>query len=77
MMETCYFCGGELKEQLTTFIYEENAQVWLVRNVPALVCQRCGEKEYSAETAQRILKLLKQPLRPMEILHVPAYDLAG
>ena len=45
-MHQCYYCGGEQVEQPTTFVYEDEDQFWVVRNVPALVCTRCGEKEY-------------------------------
>ena len=44
-MHRCYYYGGEQVEQLTTFVYEDEDQFWVVRNVPALVCTRCGEKE--------------------------------
>lgn len=74
-MSQCVFCGGDLVEQLTTFVHEDGDQFWIVRNVPAFVCTRCGEKEYTQETTQRVLALLKQPPRPREILHVPAYEL--
>lgn len=63
-------------EQLTTFVYEDEEQFWIVRNVPAFVCTRCGEKEYTQQTTHLVLALLKQPPRPREILHVPAYELA-
>ncbi len=76
-MSRCHCCGGELVEQLTTFLYEENGQVWIIRNVPAFVCKQCGEKEYSQETTHRILSFLKQPPRPVDIIHVPAYDWAA
>ncbi len=75
-MKRCHLCEGELEERLTTFVYEEDGQLWVIRNVPAYVCKQCGEKEYSQETTHRILTFLKQPPRPVEILHVPAYDLA-
>jgi len=75
-MSHCHFCGGELVEQLTTFVNEENGQVQIIRNVPSFVCSQCGEKEYSQVITRRILKLLKQSPRPVEILHVPAYDMA-
>ena len=76
-MKHCHFCGGELREQLTTFVHEDNGQVWVVRNVPAFVCSQCGEKEYTQETTHSLLNFLKQPPRPAEILHVPAYDMAA
>lgn len=76
-MPRCNFCEGELHEELTTFVHEDKGQVWVIRNVPSYVCKQCGEKEYSQETTHQILTLLKQPPRPSEILHVPAYDLAA
>lgn len=76
-MKRCIYCRGELDEQLTTFLYEDNGQVWIIRNVPTFVCKQCGEKEYSQEITHRILTFLKQPPRPVEIIHVPAYDLAS
>lgn len=76
-MSQCVYCGGDLVEQLTTFVHEDGDQFWIVRNVPAFVCTRCGEKEYTQETTQRVLSLLQRPPRPREILHVPAYELAA
>ncbi len=76
-MNRCHSCGGELVEEPTTFLYEENGQVWIIRNVPAFVCKQCGQKEYSQETTHRILSFLKQPPRPVEIMHVPTYDWAA
>ena len=76
-MNRCYFCGGEMVEQPTTFVHEEKGQVWVIRDVPAFVCQQCGEKEYSQAITHQLLTLLKQPPRPIEILHVPAYALAA
>ena len=76
-MNRCYFCGGELVEELTTFIHEDDGNLWMIRGVPAFVCTQCGEKEYTEDTTRRVLTLLEAPPRPAEILHVPAYDLAA
>lgn len=76
-MKNCYYCGGEQIEKMTTFLYEENDQVWIIRNVPAYVCKQCGEKEYTQDMTHRILTYLKQPPRPVEILHVPAYEMVA
>ncbi len=74
-MNACHFCGGELKEELTTFLHEDHGKMWLVRNVPAFVCMQCGEKEFSRTVTRQILSLLKRPPSPAEILQVPAYDM--
>ncbi len=74
-MNTCFYCGGELEERETIFVYEDDSQFSIVRNVPAFVCTQCGEKEYKQETTARVLSLLRHPPRPLEIVHVPAYEL--
>lgn len=74
-MNKCYFCGGEQVDQLTTFVHEENGQLRVIRHVPAKVCSRCGEKEFSPQVTEQILELLEQA-QPSEILHVLAYDMA-
>ena len=74
-MNKCYFCGGEQVEELTTFIHEENEQFQVIRHVPARVCTRCGEKEFTPQTTKQILALLKQAPHPDEVLHVLAYDM--
>ena len=76
-MITCYFCRGEMIEQQTTFMYDDNGEFWIIRNVPGYVCTQCGEKEYSQETTRRVLALLSQPPCPRDIVHVPAYELAA
>jgi YgiT-type zinc finger domain-containing protein len=74
-MNICYFCGGELVAQTTTFVHEAHGNVQIIRNVPAYVCQQCGEREYTQEVTHQILTFLQQSPRPVEILQVPAYDL--
>ena len=76
MMASCYFCGGDLREELTTFIYQEGERIFLVKNVPEWVCQKCGEKEYSQHVTHRVVTLLRHSPRSYEIAQVPLYDLA-
>lgn len=75
-MNQCFYCGGESLEQLTTFVYEDEDQFWIVRNVPAFVCRRCGEKEYTQQTTHLVFGAAEATSAPREILHVPAYELA-
>jgi YgiT-type zinc finger domain-containing protein len=51
----CFFCGGELKEiTVGNFDYRLEGQLYVIKNVPAGLCQQCGEKYITAEAAQRI-----------------------
>jgi len=70
----CVFCGGRVKFERVTFSYENNEEVVLVRNVPAEVCQRCGEKTYSPEITDELLKFAKSRFKPLKIISVPIFD---
>lgn len=73
---TCHFCGGDLREEMTTFVDEDNGKLIVVCNVPALVCQACGEKEYSPAVTHRLYEFVKRSPRPTATLSVPLYDMA-
>ena len=46
-----------MEEERILFAVELGTGVLVVRNVPALVCQRCGEQWLSDETTQRLEQL--------------------
>jgi YgiT-type zinc finger domain-containing protein len=70
----CVFCGGETKKMSVTFSYEEEDKHFLVENVPAEVCERCGEKTYSPEVTDELLKFAKKQFRPIRKVEVPVFD---
>ena len=39
----CPLCGGKVKPGTTTFTVDLKTGVVVVRNVPAFVCNQCGE----------------------------------
>ena len=52
----CVFCGGKLERKNVAFRYEEDNNYFFVEEVPAEVCTSCGEKTYSPEVTDKILK---------------------
>ena len=70
------FCGGETKKMLATFSYEEENRFFLVEHVPAEVCERCGEKTYSPDVTNGLLKFAKDKFKPVKKLEVPVFDFA-
>jgi YgiT-type zinc finger domain-containing protein len=72
----CVFCGGETKSKLVTFSYEEENRYFFVENVPAEVCERCGEKTYSPDVTDELLKFAKDMFKPVKRLDVPVFDFA-
>lgn len=56
---SCFFCKGQLENQLTKFIVDLGPCVVIVKNVPGQVCQQCGETSYSNEIAQQLEKIVE------------------
>ena len=70
----CAFCGGELKKTTVTFSYEEDDTYIFVEHVPAEVCPQCGEKLYTSEVTEALLKIAGRPIKPAKFIQVPVYD---
>lgn len=51
----CFFCDGEIKDiVMGNFDYRLEGSLYVVKNVPAGLCQQCGEKYITAETGKKI-----------------------
>ncbi|MDD4455471.1 MAG: type II toxin-antitoxin system MqsA family antitoxin [Candidatus Methanomethylophilaceae archaeon] len=57
--ERCMFCKGTLQEGKTEFIARVEDEIIVIRDVPAYVCDRCGEAYYSAEISRKIDAVMK------------------
>ena len=72
----CVFCGGKTEGKKVTFTYEEDDKYLIVENVPADVCTKCGEKTYSPEVTDELLKFAKHEFQPVKTVKVPVFDFA-
>ena len=54
----CFMCKGKLEEKNTTFIVELDNCIIIIKNVPSLVCEQCGEVLYSNEVSKQLEKLV-------------------
>jgi len=70
----CVFCGGRVEKKKVTFSYEEDSKYLLVKNVPAEVCTKCGEKTYSPEVTDELLRFAKEKFKPVKTIKVPVFD---
>jgi HTH-type transcriptional regulator / antitoxin MqsA len=73
-MNKCVFCGGKVLNEQVTFVYESEDQYFFVEHVPAEVCSKCGEKTYSSDVADELLKYAKKKSRPAKTLKVPVFN---
>jgi YgiT-type zinc finger domain-containing protein len=53
----CVICkNGSTKEGLVTFTLERNNVIVVFKNVPAMVCQNCGDFYLTSETTKMLLE---------------------
>ncbi|PKG31507.1 type II toxin-antitoxin system MqsA family antitoxin [Methanoregula sp.] len=50
----CSFCKGKLREGTTEFMAHAADEVIVIKDVPAYVCEQCGEAYYTQETSRKI-----------------------
>lgn len=68
---TCYFCArGVLEEKQVTVDFRWGKQLTIIENVPAKVCNECGERYYSALVVRQMEQIAKEGRKEKE-LQVP------
>jgi YgiT-type zinc finger domain-containing protein len=55
----CHVCGGKVREQLVKQEFWLKDQLVIVDDLPAGVCEQCGEKVVNAEVSQHVDSLLR------------------
>lgn len=50
----CSFCKGKLRKGETEFLAHAAGEVIVIKDVPAYVCEQCGEAYYTAEISRKI-----------------------
>jgi YgiT-type zinc finger domain-containing protein len=50
----CSFCGGEVRADKVELDYRYKGKLYVFQDVPAGVCQQCGEKYLTAKVAKEI-----------------------
>jgi len=71
----CAICGGDLKKARVKLDLWTNDELTIIEDVPAEVCQQCGEKYLSSETTKKIDKLIMDRPKSTKKLEVPVLSL--
>ncbi len=59
-IDRCDLCGGELKPGKTTLEIWRGEELIIIRDVPAYVCQQCGEAYISVTVSERLDQFLAE-----------------
>jgi YgiT-type zinc finger domain-containing protein len=72
----CQQCGGATREDIVQAAFWHDEQLIVIEDIPARVCNHCGEQFYDDQTAERLHGLIAAPPANAgkEIL-VPVYSL--
>ena len=57
----CVICkNGQTVNQTVTVTLEQNGKTFVFKDVPARVCENCGEQYLEEETSKRLLALAQE-----------------
>jgi YgiT-type zinc finger domain-containing protein len=72
----CSFCGGEVKNEQVELDYRYQGKLFIFKEVPAGVCQQCGEKYLTAKVAEEIERRIQTKEKWDQTITVPVDDLS-
>ena len=74
--QKCFFCGGKVAEEKITVDYRWGEEFLAVfKNVPAGVCQVCGEQYFKAEIVKEMERVVQSKEEAKEIIQIPVREL--
>ncbi len=59
MFDKCYFCKGKVLQQYISIDYRWGETLAVIKNVPAGVCDQCGEKYLTSDVYKALERLVK------------------
>jgi len=73
---TCFFCKGSMVESTTIHTVELKNCIVVIKNVPCLKCDQCGEVVINGEVAQRIEQIVAGFEKALTEIAVVNYSVA-
>ncbi len=71
----CLVCHSEMVDKRVTVDLRIGDELLIVEEVPATVCDRCGERVFTPEITRRLQTLAKQRKKPPRTVSVPVFSL--
>ena len=56
----CSFCEGNLQRGTTEFVARVEDEVIVIKEVPAYICEQCGESYYAPEISRKIDEIMRE-----------------
>lgn len=67
----CVICkNGETKNGLTSLSLDRMDVIIVIKNIPAEICENCGESYISEETSAKVLQEAEQSIKKNSLVEV-------
>jgi YgiT-type zinc finger domain-containing protein len=76
-MNQCYFCKGNVVPKRVRHVHEWGDRVLIFEDVPAEVCQQCGEVYFAPQALKQMDELTIGNSQPSDHMTVPVYSMAA
>ena len=74
-MFKCHVCGSQAFHQAhVSEVFNIGGKFRLVENIPAMVCERCGEELFSSETSEHIRAMLNGSDKPLKSISLDVFS---
>ncbi|MEE4359581.1 MAG: type II toxin-antitoxin system MqsA family antitoxin [Desulfococcaceae bacterium] len=74
----CHLCGGKVSERNIRHDYHwGNELIAIIENVPAGVCENCGEPYFKADVVKEMERLVRSQEKPKKMITVPCREFAA
>jgi YgiT-type zinc finger domain-containing protein len=70
MVAECYFCKGKVVQTKVKVDFRWGRKLKVIENVPAGVCQQCGEKYFQSAIYKAMERLASSRIKPSSRLTV-------
>ncbi|MBQ4403725.1 MAG: type II toxin-antitoxin system MqsA family antitoxin [Selenomonadaceae bacterium] len=74
----CRYCkGGDYVESTTTHVVDFKDHLIIVRNVPCLECDQCGETYFTDDVAEQLEKIVNEAKKFSQEVSIIDYNKAA
>ena len=74
MYEKCYFCKGKVVQKKITLDFRWGEDLVVIKDVPAGVCQQCGEKYIESSVYKDLESMAKSKGQVTDTIKVDVLD---
>ena len=76
MNKECSICHGQMTQKLVIYSQLFEGEFIFVENVPAFVCEQCGDVLYDPDIVEKLQNHIWSHPEPTRSIIVPVFDLA-